>query len=320
VDYQRFCDQGEERWRQLGQALDRSQREGLLRLGYEELERTVSLHRQVVSDFAFARSRYSGTSVERRLRALSFAGHRLLGERPGPLRDRLGTFFARTFPATLRAAWASLGVSAAIFTCAALAGFSITLANESFAALFLGSQAFSELRDGVIWTDRIASAAPPAVLASGIFTNNISVALMAWIGGALFGLGTVYLLVTNGLMLGTVISVVWQYGLLDVLLRFISTHGALEILLILVAGSAGIELARGLLCPADRDRAAARRLGARRAFRIVGGALPWLVLAGIVEGFVSPQPQPGVWTKLTIGLALVGSFAAYVLLCGRQAR
>jgi uncharacterized membrane protein SpoIIM required for sporulation len=131
----------------------------------------------------------------------------------------------------------------------------------------------------------------PAI-ATLIFTHNIQVALMAFAAGILFGLGTVYVLVNNGLMLGGVLGAAHFYGVAPLLWAFVSPHGYLELTCIVIAGAAGLMLGDALLRPGLRRRRDALARSARQALELVAGAAPVLVIAGLIEGLVSPSDLP----------------------------
>ena len=318
MDYETFHRKGRDRWRELEELLAKVQRSGLKNLDFDGLETFVSLQRRVVSDFAYARSHFPRTDAERRLRQLSFAAHRHLSRGHEPLPPRVLRFFFSGFREVFREALPSIAVALALLVTSTVMGFVITILNENAATLFLGPAAVEGVREGRLWTDALAVQAPPSLLSSMIFTNNISVALIAWLGGSLLGLGTIYILTTNGMMLGTVISLTWQYRVAGGLMDFISAHGPLELLMIVVAAAAGFELTRGELFPGGSSRSVSFKASARRSMRLALGTVPWLVLLGLVEGFVSPRPEIPGKAKMILGLGLVGAFLIHALLPARR--
>jgi uncharacterized membrane protein SpoIIM required for sporulation len=168
---------------------------------------------------------------------------------------------------------------------------------------------------GRTWTD-IEPAMRPA-MATVIFTNNIRVAFFAFAGGVLFGLGTVYVLVSNGLMLGGVLGAAQFYGVAPLLWAFISPHGYLELSCIVIAGAAGLMLGDALLRPGLLMRREALPRAARQAIELVLGAAPVLVVAGLIEGNVSPNEAVPIAVKLVLGPLLgLGLGAALLILSG----
>jgi uncharacterized membrane protein SpoIIM required for sporulation len=171
------------------------------------------------------------------------------------------------------------------------------------------------MESGRTWTD-IEPALRPG-MATIIFTNNIQVAFLAFAGGVLFGLGTVYVLVSNGLMLGSVLGAAQFYAVGPLLWSFISPHGFLELTCIVIAGAAGLMLGDALLRPGLLLRREALARAARRAVELVVGAAPILVVAGLIEGFVSPSDLPFA-VKMAIGLGAACVLYALLLTVGRE--
>jgi len=313
VDHRGFVERSEQTWRQTAALLEQARTQGIASLSLEELERLAAGHRRVVSDYAFARARFPATATEARLRSLAFSGHRLLADRRPPALPRLWSFLRSGYPALFRDALPAVGLSLSIFCGATLAGFVITTLRTEFSTLWLGADALDQLRRGEIWTDSIGKLAPPALLSTRIFTNNISVALITWLSGATLGLGTLYMLLMNGMMFGSILALGWRYELLGRTFAFISAHGPLELFLIVVAGAAGLLLAEGQLRWRNQPRARTLPAAARRSAMLVGGTLPWFVLLGVVEGNISPVMTLQTGVKMLLGVALVAAFLTWVL-------
>jgi uncharacterized membrane protein SpoIIM required for sporulation len=168
---------------------------------------------------------------------------------------------------------------------------------------------------GRTWTDIQPDVRPG--MATLIFTNNIQVAFLAFSGGVLVGLGTVYVLVSNGLALGGVLGAAQFYGVAPLLWSFISPHGYLELTCIVIAGAAGLMLGDALLRPGLLLRREALAQAARQAVELVVGAAPVLVVAGLIEGFVSPSELP-VAVKLAFGPIVGVALYALLLTVGQR--
>lgn len=315
MDFARFVTEREAEWREVEALAARPP----AALGYDELEGLAARHRRVVADFARVRAEFPGTELERRLRRVAFAGHRLLAAAEPPLGQRVGRFFAEDYPRIFRAAMPSLRDAGGLFLLGVVAGLVLATLDEGVAASFIGDEGVQGLREGHIWTDALEADVPAPYLAAKIFTNNVSVAMLAWAGGLLWGLGSVALLVYNGLMVGSMVAVCARYGMLDRLLAFVPAHGMLELFLIVVAGAAGLVLARGTLVRRDRPRGEELADAARRSVALVAGTFPWLVLLGVVEGFLSPLMAIGTPLKIVLGALLLLTFLA-VNLAPRGAR
>lgn len=150
--------------------------------------------------------------------------------------------------------------------------------------------------------------------AFGIAVNNIKVSLLAFLGGAAFGLGSIYVLLFNGLMFGAVFGYCVKNGFHDRLADFVASHGFLELTVIVAAAFAGLVMGRGIWRGLIEDRAKWRERLTETAYEaqvLAMGIIPWLILAGIIEGFVSPFPSLASFEKLLLGLMLAAIFFLY---------
>jgi uncharacterized membrane protein SpoIIM required for sporulation len=170
--------------------------------------------------------------------------------------------------------------------------------NETLRDALVPASLRQIMENGRTWTEIQPGLRPG--MATLIFTNNIQVAFLSFAGGVLCGLGTVYVLVANGLALGGVLGAAQFYGVAPLLWSFISPHGYLELSCIVIAGAAGLMLGDALLRPGLQLRREALARTSRRAVELVLGAAPVLVVAGLIEGFVSPGELP-MQFKLVFG-------------------
>jgi uncharacterized membrane protein SpoIIM required for sporulation len=144
------------------------------------------------------------------------------------------------------------------------------------------------------------------------------VAFLACGGGVLVGLPTVYLMVENGLLLGGLLGLTFHYGIGFELLTFVIGHGFIELTVIVIAGGVGLRLGWAVLHPGFLRRGDALRLAASQAVWLVLGCVPLLMIAGMIEGFVSPSPQIPWAIKWAVGIVSGLSLQAYVWLAGRE--
>jgi uncharacterized membrane protein SpoIIM required for sporulation len=142
---------------------------------------------------------------------------------------------------------------------------------------------------------------------SAIMTNNISVSLATFALGITGGVGTVWMLLFNGLLLGVITAACLQAGMAGQLYSFVAPHGVLELPSIFIAGGAGLLMARGLLFPGFLPRKAALARDGATAVRLLLGVIPLLVIAGTIEGFFSP-------TDIAMPIKFLFASAMFVLL------
>ena len=197
-----------------------------------------------------------------------------------------------------------LSVATVLFASSALIGLSLAIVQPSMGAAFLGPEAMAGLREGRLWTEALTTTIPPAVSSSAIATNNMGVAIMAWAGGALAGLGALWIVLLNGFMLGAIVGATLPYAMAGRLLEFVAAHGPLELTLIVVSAAAGLAMGQALVAASDRPRRDVVREAAGRSLVVLGGCLPWFVLLGLVEGLISPAPAVAPELKVLIGVSL----------------
>jgi uncharacterized membrane protein SpoIIM required for sporulation len=304
-----FMRSHQDQWHSLEEFLAQAQRLSLPRVPLEEFRHGSLLYRQAVADLAYARMRFGGHPVVRELERLAGLGHSLLYQAGRSRSRNWSEFWRRTWPARVREAAGPIFLATGIFWVGALAGFVLTTLNPVLEGLFISPPMRQAINSGRLWTEAVTAVAPAA--GSKIATNNIQVSFMAWGLGLTFGIGTVWLVTFNGLMLGAVAAACLRAGMLGPLAEFIIGHGSLELPAIWISAGAGLMLARALLFPGRYRRGDELRLTGRRSVQIMVGIVPILLIAAGVEAFVSPSNLAGI-AKAALGFALLLGLVAYI--------
>jgi uncharacterized membrane protein SpoIIM required for sporulation len=310
---ERFVATRRPRWERLNALLNRagSPRGGI---SVDDLEELARLYRQTTSDLATARRDFPTDRSTQYVNQLVARGHAVIYREPATAAGQLKRFFTRGLPPEYRAAWPYVIAAAALFFVPLIASLIAVAISPDAANLFLPSSVLSEIKAGAEWFD--TELPRRSLSASLIMTNNIRVAFMALAGGMLAGFGTVYVLLSNGLSIGAVMGAFVAFGLTTRLLWFVSPHGFLELSVIVISGACGLMLARAIVWPGLRPRGETLVEAGSRSVRLLLGVLPFLVLAGLLEGFVSPADF--AWQlKLAIGLFTACVMYGYLLLVGR---
>ncbi|TVP47177.1 MAG: hypothetical protein EA350_05770 [Gemmatimonadales bacterium] len=311
-----------ERWRAL---LDRAGRGGLPGLPEPEVSEFASLYREVTADLARARTYRASPALLSSLEESVGRGHNLLYAAPPRSTRKAWKWFSRDVPALIRRRWAPVGIATLLFFGPALATF-VAVAVEPdrveqlvpAGMLDRARQAESLRAEGIGYGEALIAEGDMPVAAAGILTNNVQVTFLAFVGGMLLGAGTVLILVLNGVMLGGVAAAFFLEGQSLHLWGFVLPHGVLELSAICIAGGAGLWLGSALLLPGRRTRGDALVERGIEAVSMLGGVVVMLVVAGIIEGFISPSPAFSESAKVAFGIFTGLVLFPWILLSGRD--
>jgi uncharacterized membrane protein SpoIIM required for sporulation len=291
-------------WKRLEELLGHAGRAGASALAHRELQELALLYRQAASDLSVVREDSTSGRVTLYLNQLMGRAHNIIYMSRKPHSRGLRPFFLETFPEIFHETFSYTFAAFVIFLGGAAAGFMMCLANPAFERYLLGPQMMDTIAQHKMWTHSIVSIKPLA--SSQIMTNNISVSLVTFALGITAGVGTAWMLLLNGLLFGVVNAACLDAKMTFMLWSFVAAHGVLELPAIFIAGGAGLLLARGMLFPGHLPRGASVEVAGAKSVRLVLGMLPILVLAGIVEGFISPSDlNPALKFSLAGALAVL---------------
>jgi uncharacterized membrane protein SpoIIM required for sporulation/uncharacterized RDD family membrane protein YckC len=310
---------GTPRWREFAALLASAQHRGLGAMSEAEVSDFVSRYRELAGDLARLQTAARGRELDSlfALSRLVAAGHSLLYRGHSLTWRSVWDYMTITVPAEIRRSVIPIGLAAAfLFVPAAIAWVSI-VRHPALANQLIPAGMIDRAEHGAEW-DRsgkgyvqIPDSIRP-VAASGIMSNNIWVSTLTFAGGIAAGAGTLYTLTANGIELGAVMGLYQSKGILSLIVRFIAPHGVLELSAITLAGAAGLLIGSALLLPGTMTRREALVVRGRRAIRLIAATVFLLVVAGSLEGLVSPIPSwPLAW-KLYVSAATVVFLVVYV--------
>lgn len=302
-------------WNRLDALLNQSQNQGLKALSRLELQELGLLYRQAAADLSALREDPSGKSYARTLNLLLARAHNTIYSGQKSSARGILYFYRYTYPRTFRRNLRLINVAVLLFVAGGLGGMLLAITRPDYMHLFLGPRMMETIEQRKMWTDSLVTVKPAA--SSRIMTNNISVSFAAFAYGITAGVGTVFLMLFNGVMMGVVGMACWLNGMSLSLWSFVAPHGVLELPAIFIAGGAGLRIAQGLLFPGVLSRRDSLARAGGEATRLLLGTVPVLVVAGCIEGFVSPSPSiPWQW-KFIMAAATAVIFFSYLFFAAR---
>ncbi len=314
------------RWRELEELLARAEKGGLARLSVPEVKQLGQLYRQVTIDLSRARTAAAHPDLLRYLNNLAARAHGQVYRAPPVALRPMLAFLLTGFPRLVRRRATPLLLATLVFVGTTLASAAAVLADPSLAySLFdpdyvqyenlrlekQQGESQGEYRGNFTFPVQASS-----LIAVAIMANNVFVALRLFGFGALLGLPCLLMLVYNGRMLGTLEGMMLVHGYFQDFNALILTHGVLELSAICIAGGSGLLLGWALIAPGRLPRREAMQAVAPDAFGLLAGSVALLVLAGVIEAYVTPHfSQPVRWS-VAAGSAVL--LAVYLGLAGRD--
>jgi uncharacterized membrane protein SpoIIM required for sporulation len=307
-------------WEQFAQRLEQ------LESGKAQTEDCVSFpkdYRRLCQHLALAQERGYSSFLIDPLQQLALRGHQQLYHHRSQLGANVLSFILAGFPRLVREQWSFVLVAGLLFF-GSLFGIGILV------------YLFPELIYSVVSTEQVAEMQrmyDPVVGQLGrtaerassedwmmfgyYIMHNIGIAFQTFASGLLFGLGSVFFLIANGLMIGAIAGHMTHIGYGETFWSFVIGHGAFELSAIALAGAAGLQLGWALIAPGRLPRGEALRLAARKSVQLICGVMLFLVIAAFIEAYWSSMTWPTPLIKYLVGAALWLLVAAYLMFAGR---
>jgi uncharacterized membrane protein SpoIIM required for sporulation len=314
----RFINERKGAWQRLEELLRLLDEMSLRRLHREEVRELGRIYRRTSSDLAIARAESRDPRLVNYLNSLVIRAHgRIYRTEAMEGGKQLRKFFLRDFPRTFRRTWRYTAVAFAFCLAFGVAGFCQTWRDADFSELAgIDYRMRDRINSGNHWWEQLNEA--NQIGGASIMTNNIQVMFYAFAFGAMLGVGTLLVMAFNGLSIGSVLALTYRAGFGGDLVTFMVGHGVIELTCIFIAGGAGLLIGTAILAPGDLSRFDALRLRGREAIHLIIGCVPLLVVAGTIEGFISPAPIAPAFKFATAAVTGVALYS-YLLLGGREA-
>ena len=280
--------------------------------GFDAAAALIAEHRSAARQLALARRDAPGAAATEMLENRHAALHHGLARETPTLPEMMRKYAEETLPAATHELRPFLAVTLLGFLLAVLAGWGLVTIEPESIRLFASPEILQKVQQGELWTDGLLGVAPSSVISGAIFFNNAVVALVAWLLGFLFALGTIYAIGVNGMMFGALSALCVANGLGYPLLDFVAAHGPAEIFCLCAAGGAGAIVGEALAHPGEATRSEAFAAAVRRTAALLPAIAIVLMFCGLIEGYVSTSRLPFA-VKAAVGVvALAIAISALV--------
>jgi uncharacterized membrane protein SpoIIM required for sporulation len=277
-------------------------------------------YRRLCQHLALARDRAYSPELVDRLNHLALRGHHLLYGARSHRRSRIARFFLEDFPRRVRAEWPVVTIAAALFFGPLLAVGALLQAYPDFVYYLLSPRTvgrIQEMYDPANPRLGMRAADTDVMMFAYYIWNNVRIGFQCFATGLLFGLGTVFYLVSNGMQIGAIAGHLTQSGFGTPFWSFVSGHSAMELTAIAISGASGLKLGAALIAPGNMTRRAALVGAAHGAIRLVYGAATMFLIAAFIEAFWSPLTLFPPATKYAVGAIMWAFVLTYFLFVGR---
>ena len=277
-------------------------------------------YRRICQALALAADRQYSPQLVDRLNQLALRGHHALYRNRRRQSQRMLEYLLAGFPALVRAEWRLVLAAALLFFGPLLGLLAVLQSYPEFVHYLLEPgqiASFHEMYDPA--NRRLGTrGADSSLMMFGFYIwNNIRIGFQTFAGGMLFGVGSIWFLAANGVLIGAVAGYLTHVGYTETFWSFVAGHSSLELLAIVIAGAAGLRLGMAVISPGNASRRAALVAAAKPAVRLMYGAAMMFLVAAFVEAFWSPLTEVPFPIKIIVGACGWALLLLYFLLAGR---
>lgn len=269
-----------------------------------------ALYIEVTDHLSYAQTFYPNSHTLQYLNGVASLAHQKIHKTKKESRNRFVSFFTKEFPLEFYNYQKQLLITFLVFVLFVSIGAFSAASDGAFVRGILGDAYINMTLENIAQNDPMAvyKKAGEMDMFLGITINNIKVALFAFSLGIFAGLGTLFIIMQNAVMLGSFQYFFYEKGLLWESVRTIWIHGTIEISVIIVAGCAGLVVGKSILFPGTYTRLASFVRGVKAGLKIVVSTIPFFIIAGFLEGFVTRHTEMPDWLAIliiSISLALI---------------
>lgn len=309
MNIRQFVRRHRDEWKQLEQYTVHLEKKGRKVTG-PDVTTFQQLYQRAAQHLSYSQTYYPGEEVTEYLNGLVSKSHNLLYKSQVSSFQQIRYFFSAKFIGLLLEQWKFIVVAMLLFLLGGLASF-LSIVNDPL-------HFYSIMPDGMtagVDPERLGEghdAIDSSIMSAEIMTNNIQVAVLAFASGITFGLLTVYVLVYNGLIVGGIAAVYWHAGMSYEFWAYIVPHGMIELTAIFIAGGAGLLMGYKLFVPGPYSRGFQLKENAKRSVQLFLGTIPLFIVAGVIEGFITPS-QLSLEVKYIVAGVTVIALVLYMI-------
>ncbi|WP_109300327.1 stage II sporulation protein M [Aquimarina sp. AU474] len=262
----------------------------------------------LTNDLSYAQTYYPDSKTLLYLNSLASQAHQKIYINKKENKNRIISFWKTEFPLFFYKHQKTLLYTFLIFGTACCIGIISALNDASFLRLILGDAYVNETLNNIEKGDPTGIYKSGSMVGSflGITINNIRVAFLAYAFGVITSVGTGYIIFSNGIMLGAFMTFFYTKGMLFEASKSVWLHGTIEISVIVIAGCAGLVMGNSILFPKTYSRRVSFMKGAKDGLKIVVSTIPFFIIAGFIEGFITRYSNMPTWLAMSI---IFGSLA-----------
>lgn len=312
MNVRQFVKQHRQDWKRLEQLLTTLHKRKRHRTG-ADIDQFDQLYQKAAQHLSYSQTYFPNEEVTAYLNGLVSKSHNLLYKDQVSSVKQIREFFGTKFVGLLLEQWKFVLAAMGLFVFGGLAAFiSVMIDPLHLYAVLPSNVAQAVDPDQVGKTHETVDA---SYMSAEIMTNNIQVGILAFAGGITFGILTVYLLIYNGIMIGALAALFLHYGKSYVFWAYIVPHGMIELTAIFIAGGAGLLMGYKLFVPGPYSRGYQLKQQAKRSVQLLLGTIPLFIIAGIIEGFITPSAL-SLGTKYIVAILTVAGLIVYIT-CGK---
>lgn len=314
---QAFIENRKERWARFERMLSyRGRRERR-----REAESFTELYLALCQDLTAARANNYSPTLISRLNRLVHSGYRVLYKARSFSVRRIVRFWRIDFPRTVRDNINAVFLTAVLFYGLGLFSYLLVRSYPQAAYIIAGEDTLVSLErmydpDGERLHHQRDENTDAGMFAFYIY-NNVSIGFRIFAGGVFFGIGSLLILIFNGVFFGTVWAHLIHMGYQSTFLSFVIGHGFIELNAFVLCGVAGLKMGWALTAPGNLSRRDALKQAADRALPLVYGGAGMLFVAAVIEAFWSARPL-SFEIKAAFAVTAAVLTILYFLLSGRR--